>query len=310
VTPWQQWVERPQSLRVRKALATVHLWIGIAAGLYVVLISISGSALVFRRELSRKLSRRVVVVPQPFRMPLEALQKRVERAYPAYEVYAITESTQPDRPDQVVLGNGERRISRWFNPFTGADLGDPQSFAIRAFEWLADLHDNLLFGMSGRFVNGIGALFVTVLSLSGMALWWPGIRNWRRGLTINWRARFARFNWDLHSATGFWCSSFVFVWGLSGICLCFPAVLDPFLSRQGVFWITQLHFGRFHWLTEALWTGVGLAPALLAATGALMWWNRVLRKKLGRRRREVRRKDRLAAAQNQAVAVIQASRPR
>ena len=305
MTAWQQWVQRPQGLWARKALAKIHLWIGIGVGFYVLLISISGSALVYRRELSRKLSRNEAVLPRSSRMPLEVLQRRAESAYPAYEVYAIYESKQPDRPDQIVLGDGERRISRWFDPYTGADLGDPRSFAVRVFGWLADLHDNLLSGMTGRFVNGIGALFVTVLSLSGMVIWWPGAKNWRRSLIINRGARFARFNWDLHSATGFWCSFFVFVWGLSGICLCFPGVLNPLLSNEGVFWITELHFGRFHWLTEALWTGLGLAPALLAASGALMWWNRVLRKKLVRWRGGVRRKDRPAATRIPAEAAIQ-----
>jgi len=28
-------------------------------------------------------------------------------------------------------------------------------------------------------------------------------------LTVSWRAHFARINWDLHSALGFWCFLFV-----------------------------------------------------------------------------------------------------
>ena len=42
--------------------------------------------------------------------------------------------------------------------------------------------------------------------------------------------------------------------------------------------------GRFNLVTEVLWTILGLAPALLAVTGALMWWNRVVRKKIANRR--------------------------
>jgi hypothetical protein len=46
----------------------------------------------------------------------------------------------------------------------------------------------------------------------------------------------------------------VLVWGISGICLCFPGALDSFADGQFRFWITRLHFGRFDSFTEALWT--------------------------------------------------------
>ena len=45
------WIRQPQSVWLRKALFQIHLWSGIGIGIYVVLISISGSVLVFRNEL-------------------------------------------------------------------------------------------------------------------------------------------------------------------------------------------------------------------------------------------------------------------
>src|ERR1700736_1867785 len=65
MSPWQQWAERPQVLWVRRAFFQVHLWVGIGIGLYVLLISVSGSAVVYRRELMRKYARRPVVAIQP-----------------------------------------------------------------------------------------------------------------------------------------------------------------------------------------------------------------------------------------------------
>jgi uncharacterized iron-regulated membrane protein len=46
---------RPHSSLLRRALFQVHLWIGIGIGLYVLLISLSGSVIVFRREMDRAL---------------------------------------------------------------------------------------------------------------------------------------------------------------------------------------------------------------------------------------------------------------
>ena len=102
MTTWQRWVQRPQSLAVRKAILQVHLWVGIGVGLYILLISISGSAIVYRREIVSKNSRRAVVVAtSSLRMDLEELKQNVKRAYPAYEVYSVYEPEVPDRPDEI-----------------------------------------------------------------------------------------------------------------------------------------------------------------------------------------------------------------
>ena len=50
---WTQWVRQPQTLWIRRALFQVHLWAGLAIGLYIVLLSVTGSALVYRVELDR-----------------------------------------------------------------------------------------------------------------------------------------------------------------------------------------------------------------------------------------------------------------
>jgi len=47
------WVDRPQQVGLRRALVQIHLWMALGLGLYVIVISLSGSAVVFRRELHR-----------------------------------------------------------------------------------------------------------------------------------------------------------------------------------------------------------------------------------------------------------------
>jgi uncharacterized iron-regulated membrane protein len=279
MTPWQRWVQRPQSLWVRKMFFQIHLWVGIGVALYVLVISISGSAIVYRPKLHRTV---VVAGAGRPRMHVEDLEQYVRRAYPAYEILSEPEPQRPDQPAVVLLEDRKERVVRLFDPYTGADLGDPRSGLDRVLRWLADLHDNLLAGLTGRIVNGIGSILVALLSCTGIIIWWPGRKNWRRSIAIKRRARFARFNWDLHSAVGFWCSLLVLTWGISGICLCFPGVLNFLFGSEFRFWITRLHFGRFNQGTEALWTILGLAPAVLAATGALMWWNRFLSKRVNR----------------------------
>jgi uncharacterized iron-regulated membrane protein len=43
-------------------------------------------------------------------------------------------------------------------------------------------------------------------------------------------------------------------------------------------WMIPLHFGTFGGLpVRILWVLAGLGPVILAASGVLMWWNRVVR---------------------------------
>ncbi len=181
MTPWQEWVKHPQDLWIRRAFFQVHLWVGLGIGLYVLVISISGSAIIYRRELMSNSSlKRVVVAESRRRMSAEELTQQAQRAYPTFEVDNIREAQTPDEPDDVVLERDHKRIERLFDPYTGADLGDPHSMIQRVVEWLVDLHDNLLAGQTGRLVNGVGSCLITLLSVTGAVLWWPGIKNWRR----------------------------------------------------------------------------------------------------------------------------------
>jgi uncharacterized iron-regulated membrane protein len=53
MTAWQRWVLQPQRVWLRRALFQVHLWSGIGVGLYILMVSVTGSVLVYRNELFR-----------------------------------------------------------------------------------------------------------------------------------------------------------------------------------------------------------------------------------------------------------------
>lgn len=208
---WQRWLEQPQKLWLHNAVFQTHFTVGALAGVYVGLMSVTGSIIVYRDELSR-----------------------------------------------------------WASA-----------------EWIVKLHTTLLAGQTGRFVNGIGAASLTLLCLTGAIIWWPGVKHWRRSLTVSWEAHFARINWDLHSALGFWCFLFVLLWGVSGTYFAFPRwfdalfLLDPTdrFTDQALYWLSELHFGRFDSFTKALWAILGLVPAVLAFTGTFICCRRMIFKK-------------------------------
>ena len=287
----ERWLRHPQGVGLRKALFQVHLWTGVILALYVLVMSVTGTVLIYRRELAKVFSTqpRILAGPGP-RMSADELTQAAERAHPGYEANRVFEPKRPDEPDEIWLERGPKKIQRLFNPYTGADVGDSLEVGFRIVLWLVDLHDNLLSGRTGHLANGVGGACVTLMCFSGTVIWWPGIDKWRRSLTIDWKANLRSFNWSLHSALGFWCLAFIFMWGISGIYLSWPGpfnnlvdFLDSPQSRnlrfgdQVLAWLARLHFGRFPSLPlKIVWTVFGLVPVALLVTGVLMWWNRVL----------------------------------
>ena len=235
---WQRWLRQPQKVWLRRALFQIHLWSGIGVGLYVLLISVTGSVLVYRNEMLF----RAVSSPR----------------------------------------------------------------AIRLISQLTDLHDNLFAGDTGRTVNGLGAIAVFVLATTGLVIWWPGAKTWRRSLTLPRGVGWERATWHLHSMIGFWSLAYTFIFAASGVYLCFPNAVQDFADRLDpptadaalrasdvvIYWLAYLHFGRINGIgipchgpgvcdqaTKAVWALFGLAPAAMFVTGAIMWWTRVVRRR-------------------------------
>jgi uncharacterized iron-regulated membrane protein len=297
---WGRLWRQPQRVWIRRAAFQVHLWAGIAIGLYVVMLSVTGSVLVYRIELDR-----FFATPRPTfvrgKAPIapEALKARAQQLYPGWEVTSVGERISRRNPTlEVVMEKDGLKKERLFNPYTGADLGDSVTRGELGVMWLVRLHNELLFDREGKTWNGVGSIVFTVLVLTGAIVWWPGVDRWRRSLGVSVRSGWKRFNWDLHSALGFWLFLFMLVWGVSGIYLGIPepfanfvdAVSDPSIdygSRWGdIFfaWLVKLHFGRWRSAPlKALWAIVGLVPAVMFVTGAVMWWQRSVRPTFRRR---------------------------
>ena len=290
VALWKRWLRQPKSLWLRKALFQIHLWTGVALGLYVLVISISGSAIVFRNELYKSLwpGPRTVAISGPA-LTHDQLRSAARRAYPQYKVSWIWDTTRRNQAAnqavEIWMDREGRRKERLFDPYTGQDLGESRPYSIQLLAWLADLHINLLGGKVGRIVNGVGAIFIVIISITGAVIWWPGVRTWRRGLAMQPASNWKLFNWELHSVIGFWMLPVVFVFGVVGIYAGIPGPFRALMSRNAspragekiIRWFSYLHFGNFGgWPSKAVWVILGLVPAFLFVTGALMWWNRVL----------------------------------
>lgn len=286
---FSDWVDRPQRRPLRRLLFQVHLWLAILLGVYIIVISVSGSAVVFRRELSAWLVPRQVPSTEGVRLTGDALGSALERAYSDYVVVRFSEPRRPGGPVSVLLERDGEEQGRLFDPYAVADMGSNYPMGLRVLEWFVSLHDDLLAGFAGRAVNGVAGILVVVLVVSGAVIWWPGKSRWRRSLYATPGMR--RPLWHLHSSLGFWMFLLLFNWALTGVYMAFPEPFESFIDwldpnlddfeRPGEGLVRALvaaHFGRFGGLEIRIaWTLLGLVPAVLFVTGCILWWRRVAR---------------------------------
>jgi len=279
--------------RLRRALFQVHLWSGIVLSLYIIVICVTGSTIVFRRELDKALCPTVLTVQvRTHRLTPAELKGKARAAYPRFELNEIEvrPASAPNAPVQISLSRDVTRLERLFDPYTGADLAPTVACEPHFVTALAAFHADLGGGRAGLRVNGLAALAVILICLSGAIVWWPGTKHWWRGMTVRRNVARHRLIRDLHGAMGFWLVLFVLEWALTGLYFAFP---DPFNSFTDLFvdagvsslavddavaWVVRLHFGRaFGYDAEILWAVVGLLPAALVVTGLLTWWQRLSR---------------------------------
>ena len=279
--------------RTRHLLARIHTWIALGLGLYIVVLSVSGSAVVFRRELTQWLVPRTVESTEGVRLTGDTLAQALAVAYAGHAVVEVREPPRQNRPVFVSLERDGRRVDRLFDPYAVKDLGETFPPVLRAVEWLVDLHDNLLAGQTGRLLNGVGGALFMVLILTGVWLWWPGVRHVVRSLKVGKPQASRRFTLQLHSVLGICSFALLFVWAITAIYFAFPepfeGTVDYFdddpsdLERPGDWVIPEViswHFGRFGGLgVRFLWLALGLVPAILFVTGFVLWWTRPSRRR-------------------------------
>jgi uncharacterized iron-regulated membrane protein len=289
---WQRWLRQLELVRWRRVVVQLHLWIGLALGLYIVVLSVSGSLSVLRPDVHRWFVPRSVPM-EGTRLTGDALQDAVRRTYPLYEVTNVFERRRPDTPVMVTLELDGATVERLFDPYAARDLGLTYPPITEAIEWVVDLHDNLLAGTTGRAVNGVGALLFLLLAITGAIVWWPGVSRVGHSLVPGKPAKSARFARRLHNALGIWILALVLIWAVTAVYFSFP---DPFEWTIDYFdkdltddqrpgdWLVRalvnVHFGRSWGMTvKWVWVVVGLVPAVLFITGCITWWARVVRRR-------------------------------
>lgn len=218
--------------RFRSVLMTVHLWAGLILAIPFVLLGISGSILVLQPEAPR------------WSIPSATATGEIKSAE-AILAAAATAVPPGMRADRVLMPQRSREpASIRFQPIERRQRGagitgpntvyvDPVSLEVLGtgvqgrppaiFGIMRTLHATLYVRtISDRAFVGWLGIAMTLLSLSGLVLWWPRKGQWKRAFLIKRGARGFRLNHDLHAAFGIWTLILFLVISISGVYLAFP----------------------------------------------------------------------------------------
>jgi len=200
-----------------KRLYKFHSWLGLIAGLGLLVIGLTGSVLVFKDELDRLLIPGLVTVKQPLdpALSLDSLLTEFRLHLPGYEMTGWLPPAEPGLSGQVFAkAHGEKEGKLiYVNPATGEPLANPMEWNASVMNWLLELHYTLLGDHVGAFIAGLFALGLCLLGVTGV---WLYRGFWKTLFLLRWRRSLRIFLSDLHKMVGITSTAFNLILGFTG----------------------------------------------------------------------------------------------
>jgi uncharacterized iron-regulated membrane protein len=218
----------------RHYLRTVHLWLALILFIPIVVIGLSGSALLIQSHYwSRSFPAATATGSN------QTIMRAIEAARAAgpadSRLGRVDLSVRDGQPVAVQLqppGRGVQAIRVYVDPVSLEVLGKDEVVPRgQALGYLINIHSFLLM-RSYIGVKVVGALGVAliVMGISGLVLWWPKKGQLRRAFFIRRGARGLSLYLDLHHAAGIWTIAVLLLMSVSGVYLCFPQTVTGALG--------------------------------------------------------------------------------
>lgn len=202
-------------MNIRTVCLKLHLWLGLAAGLVIAVVCLTGALLTFEGELTEAMHpERYRVEARGERLALDAALSRVRAAQPDAVIRGVTVHAEPGRTLEMPIEGGG---VFYVDPYDGAVV---ERFDYRESGWhtVMALHRWLLGGDVGKLIVGVSVLAFLAISITGVWVWWPKSRAQLRERTrITTRRGWRRLNFDLHVALGIWAAVFLFAMAFTGL---------------------------------------------------------------------------------------------
>lgn len=204
-------------LAMTKRIWTLHSWLGLIAGLGLLVIGLTGSALVFRQEIDGLVAAKIMrVTPTPEgRLSWDQVLAVAQKSWPEFDVTGFGPRDDPRLADLVYVkkrGTTEYRGGT-IDQFAGKALCSPMTANDTLTGVLLELHYTWFANHVGMLITGLFAVMLCLLGLSGL---WLYRGFWRNFFTLRWGRSARIFFSDLHKMLGISSVVFNLILGFTG----------------------------------------------------------------------------------------------
>ena len=204
---------------MRKTLFKWHSYFALIAMIPVLVISITGSLLVFKVEIDSLLRpHHMVVEPNQNaqRQSLDTLMNKVSGQHSDYALAGWELFDDGSRSDTayVIKKGTDTWYKLYLDQYQGTLLSQPQPMEHYITDWLLELHYSFLLNFSGTVIGATFGLIMLFLGVSGIILY----RNfWRKLFTFRFKAAMRIWLSDLHKMVGIIASPVFILIAFTGV---------------------------------------------------------------------------------------------
>lgn len=219
----------------------LHLWGGLLSSLVVFILCITGCLYAFKTQIADLYNRdKVFVTVSGSPISLEELESSMQsKGYHFTTVYLPKEKNRAwslsYREESGVVKASN------YDPYKRAFLGNSDQGLEKFFAVVLDMHRTLLLGDVGRQILGVGSLLFLSLMVTGFFIWLPKkLKYLKQSLTVKWKGKFQRVNYDFHKVIGFYSMIFLAFITITGLYVTYPWVKNALLMSLGAESITAV----------------------------------------------------------------------
>ncbi|CCQ12593.1 hypothetical protein PALB_35320 [Pseudoalteromonas luteoviolacea B = ATCC 29581] len=199
---------------------TLHLWhryLGLIVAIPLIIISLTGSVLVFKEEIDHWLMPELAVVDgiKGNRLPYDSLREALNTRFIDYEIGSWEVFDDGVTADRVYLIKHE--TMDWFkvylDQYQGIIRSEPMPVNYYLTDWLLDLHYKFLIGDTGLWFTGLASFILIFMGISGLVIY---RQFWKKFFTLRLNVKRVALFSDIHKLLGIWSAPILLVLGITG----------------------------------------------------------------------------------------------
>jgi uncharacterized iron-regulated membrane protein len=205
--------------RTSRLLFSIHSWLGLLAGIFILSFFVTGSVIVFRKELNDWQHPHLHVVRDENRsyLPYNTLYQRAKEQQKDLYLYSFRyiPQTKTESIEMRVYSPAMKKYGLlYLNPYTGDVLGTTWNNSL--YDLMLTMHYTFFIGKVGELLAGIFALALIGSVITGIIVYRRYIgRMLTFRLTMKWH-NWRRVSSNLHRIIGVWALLFNLILSVSG----------------------------------------------------------------------------------------------